>query len=405
MWTRDCTITPNVFIVELSPGDHESYNACLFMLGEELVETVRAHAEERCYSFVGPLKVQLQRAENLKAGKYRVRSRLEVPPQVQLALEADRGYRVTYATKTGLRDDGARVRQPPQHVRRGDKRVLTPDQFMSMGLSISEGGSLVRAAPPSPLAAPPGPPGPLRLVEAATNRPGAAVLPRSGHAVRALPAGSGGRPARGPAGDLAHRPDRGTGHQHIVRPPEPQIRSLPTGQPSIVLDPVGDPCRAEAPSHWSGKQVLAGKHCRRHTSDAAPDGPSLSSKEQNVTNDRDIRVDGSAPDRGREHSEGLGLVAGPVRRRRVPGRRADGAFDRHARCRGVVVIPFDEHLATGSEVDLEQTKPRTREAYFDLATLVAADFPRAQPEAVSWAASYPHSGYNAPSCFAAPARG
>ncbi len=76
-----------------------------------------------------------------------------------------------------------------------------------------------------------------------------------------------------------------------------------------------------------------------------------------------------------------------------------------ARCRGVVVIPFDEHLATGSEVDLEQMKPRTREAYFDLATLVAADFPRTQPEAVSWAASYPHSGYNAPSYFAAPARG
>ncbi len=196
IWTRDCTITPNVFIVELSPGDHELYNACLLMLGEELVETVRAHAEEQCYSFVGPLKVQLQRAENLKAGQYRVRSRLEVPPQVQLALEAGRGYGVTYATEAGLRGGEARAWRPPQHVQRGDKRVLTPDQFISMGLSISEDGSLVRAVPPSPLTAPPGPlaapPGPLRLVEAATNRPGVAVLPQSGHAVRALPVGSGG---------------------------------------------------------------------------------------------------------------------------------------------------------------------------------------------------------------------
>ncbi|MEU5364970.1 AAA family ATPase [Streptomyces sp. NPDC005925] len=74
-----------------------------------------------------------------------------------------------------------------------------------------------------------------------------------------------------------------------------------------------------------------------------------------------------------------------------------------ARCRAVVEIPFDEHLATGSEVDLKQMKPRTREAYFNLATLVAADFPRTQPEPLRWGAAYPHSGYNAASLFAAPA--
>jgi hypothetical protein len=71
----------------------------------------------------------------------------------------------------------------------------------------------------------------------------------------------------------------------------------------------------------------------------------------------------------------------------------------------VVEIPFDEHLATGSEVDLTQMKPRTREAYFNLATLVAADFPRTQPEPMGWGAAYPHSGYNAASLFAAPAWG
>ncbi|NYV77278.1 MinD/ParA family protein, partial [Streptomyces sp. UH6] len=76
-----------------------------------------------------------------------------------------------------------------------------------------------------------------------------------------------------------------------------------------------------------------------------------------------------------------------------------------ARCRGVVTVPFDEHLAAGSEVDLDQLKPRTRQAYFDLATLVAADFPRTQPEAARWGAAYPHSGYNAASMFAVPARG
>ncbi|MGW6691634.1 SCO5717 family growth-regulating ATPase [Streptomyces sp. NPDC054961] len=51
------------------------------------------------------------------------------------------------------------------------------------------------------------------------------------------------------------------------------------------------------------------------------------------------------------------------------------------RCRGVVVIPFDDHLAAGAEVDLDLMKPKTREAYFNLSALVAEDFVRAQQQA------------------------
>ncbi|MER7464502.1 SCO5717 family growth-regulating ATPase [Streptomyces sp. NPDC097981] len=47
------------------------------------------------------------------------------------------------------------------------------------------------------------------------------------------------------------------------------------------------------------------------------------------------------------------------------------------RCRGVVVVPFDEHLAAGAEVDLDLMRPKTREAYFNLSALVAEDFVRA----------------------------
>nr|WP_063856791.1 SCO5717 family growth-regulating ATPase [Streptomyces cyaneogriseus] len=46
------------------------------------------------------------------------------------------------------------------------------------------------------------------------------------------------------------------------------------------------------------------------------------------------------------------------------------------RCRGVVVVPFDEHLAAGGQVDLDSLRPRTREAYLDLAAKVAEDFLR-----------------------------
>ncbi|MER7400758.1 AAA family ATPase, partial [Streptomyces sp. NPDC000151] len=54
------------------------------------------------------------------------------------------------------------------------------------------------------------------------------------------------------------------------------------------------------------------------------------------------------------------------------------------RCRGVVVVPFDEHLSAGAEVDLDMMRPRTREAYFNLSAMVAEDFSRAQQAQGLW---------------------
>jgi MinD-like ATPase involved in chromosome partitioning or flagellar assembly len=54
------------------------------------------------------------------------------------------------------------------------------------------------------------------------------------------------------------------------------------------------------------------------------------------------------------------------------------------RCRGVQVVPFDEHLAAGAEVDLDMMRPKTREAYFHLAAMVAEDFIRAQQAQGLW---------------------
>ncbi|MEU5840319.1 AAA family ATPase [Rhodococcus sp. NPDC047139] len=46
-----------------------------------------------------------------------------------------------------------------------------------------------------------------------------------------------------------------------------------------------------------------------------------------------------------------------------------------ARCRAVTVLPFDEHLAEGAEIDLERLRPATRAAFVGLAAMVADDFP------------------------------
>ncbi|RII08011.1 CobQ/CobB/MinD/ParA nucleotide binding domain protein [Streptomyces sp. YIM 130001] len=57
------------------------------------------------------------------------------------------------------------------------------------------------------------------------------------------------------------------------------------------------------------------------------------------------------------------------------------------RCRDVVVIPFDEHLSAGAEVDLDMMRPKVREAYFNLSALVAEDFARHQQQQGLWTQS------------------
>jgi MinD-like ATPase involved in chromosome partitioning or flagellar assembly len=54
------------------------------------------------------------------------------------------------------------------------------------------------------------------------------------------------------------------------------------------------------------------------------------------------------------------------------------------RCRGVVVVPFDEHLSAGAEVDLDMMRPKVREAYFNLSSMVAEDFARHQQSHGLW---------------------
>ncbi|KJK57861.1 FhaA domain-containing protein [Saccharothrix sp. ST-888] len=84
IWNRDRTVVPNDFIVELSPHDHERLSPYSGQLGSELAGMVREYAEAQRYSFMGPLQVALEKADDLDTGLYRVRSRTlasEEPPQ------------------------------------------------------------------------------------------------------------------------------------------------------------------------------------------------------------------------------------------------------------------------------------------------------------------------------------
>ncbi|MCX4725203.1 FhaA domain-containing protein [Streptomyces sp. NPDC090052] len=75
IWNRERTVVPNDFIVELSTPDYERLSPYSGQLGDELSGLVRDYAKQQRYAFMGPIKVHLEKAEDLDTGLYRVRSR------------------------------------------------------------------------------------------------------------------------------------------------------------------------------------------------------------------------------------------------------------------------------------------------------------------------------------------
>ncbi|MFF8730125.1 FhaA domain-containing protein [Streptomyces sp. NPDC015171] len=91
IWNRDRTVVPNDFIVELSAPDHERLSPYSGQLGDELAGMVRDYAKQQRYTFMGPIKVTLEKAEDLDTGLYRVRSRTLASSSSQQAPQAPAG--------------------------------------------------------------------------------------------------------------------------------------------------------------------------------------------------------------------------------------------------------------------------------------------------------------------------
>ena len=75
IWNRERTVVPNDFIVELSAPDYERLSPYSGQLGDELGSMVRDYAKQQRYTFMGSVKVHLEKADELDTGLYRVRSR------------------------------------------------------------------------------------------------------------------------------------------------------------------------------------------------------------------------------------------------------------------------------------------------------------------------------------------
>ncbi|MFD1828938.1 FhaA domain-containing protein [Streptomyces desertarenae] len=91
IWNRERTVVPNDFIVELSTPDYERLSPYSGQLGDELAGMVREYAKQQRYTFMGSVKVHLERAEDLDTGLYRVRSRTLASSTSQLQSQPPNG--------------------------------------------------------------------------------------------------------------------------------------------------------------------------------------------------------------------------------------------------------------------------------------------------------------------------
>ncbi|MFI0978049.1 FhaA domain-containing protein [Streptomyces sp. NPDC021093] len=101
IWNRERTVVPNDFIVELSTPDYERLSPYSGQLGDELSGLVRDYAKQQRYTFMGPIKVHLEKADDLDTGLYRVRSRTLASSTSQVAAPSDPGPAAPSAPRGG----------------------------------------------------------------------------------------------------------------------------------------------------------------------------------------------------------------------------------------------------------------------------------------------------------------
>ncbi len=72
--TRERSLVPNDFVIELGPHDYGRLAPYTATLTHELVDLVREHAELQRFAFTGPVAIAFEEHPDLGTGQFRVRS-------------------------------------------------------------------------------------------------------------------------------------------------------------------------------------------------------------------------------------------------------------------------------------------------------------------------------------------
>jgi hypothetical protein len=72
--SRERSLVPNDFVIELSEHDHKRLQPYAGTLTTELSDHIRDHAAEQHYAFSGPVKVRFEMQQELPTGRFRIRS-------------------------------------------------------------------------------------------------------------------------------------------------------------------------------------------------------------------------------------------------------------------------------------------------------------------------------------------
>jgi hypothetical protein len=140
IWNRDRTMVPNDFVVELGSHDYERLSPYAQQLGAELATMVRDYAQQQRYSFIGPVEVHFEQADDLDTGLYRVRS------------QALAGSAQPYGTPDPMQPQQPHQQPPPGQYGYGSPGGAPPYQPPPGGPLPPSGPGM----PPPPPAPPPG---------------------------------------------------------------------------------------------------------------------------------------------------------------------------------------------------------------------------------------------------------
>ena len=109
--SRDRRLVPNNFHVELSGTDLERLQGLGPKLTSELTAMLRDHAAQQSYVFTGPVTIELEPADDLTTGRFRVRS------QTISSVSTPTGDPTDTAGTTGRGDARGQRQAPPARCR------------------------------------------------------------------------------------------------------------------------------------------------------------------------------------------------------------------------------------------------------------------------------------------------